>query len=87
MTFSGILVFDALDNSQAVTYVIGSCCLCDQMMKCNPHRVPSTRVKSGVREPICAQCIGEMNVLLKERNQPLIEIFADAYDAIPAEEL
>jgi hypothetical protein len=70
-------------------YVLATspCIGCGRIFSYNPHRVPSTSVVTGKREPICQDCIHRFNLLRAERDMPPIEIAPDAYDAIPENEL
>ena len=66
--------------------VMAPCCVCGNVVGCNPHRVPSIRI-NGVREPICRDCVEKYNPERIRRGLEPITIHPDAYDGIPEEEL
>lgn len=69
-------------------YVIchGTCCACGNVMGFNPLRVPSIRI-DGVKQPVCATCMGWLNDNRVAKGLAPVAIAPDAYEAIPEEAL
>jgi hypothetical protein len=70
-----------------VVMALGTCIACGTLFHFNPHTVPSTRVFTGDREPICSRCFDQVNELRVARGQEPFPRAADAYAAIPEAEL
>ena len=66
--------------------VFGSCVGCGKTFAYNPHRVPSIKVK-GIREPLCRNCVEEVNPLRLKKGLPKIYIHPEAYEPIHESEL
>jgi hypothetical protein len=62
------------------------CLQCGRPFSFNPLKVPSYRV-NGVREPICEECMNDLNVQRKALGLDPFPIAPDAYAAIPETEL
>jgi hypothetical protein len=63
--------------------MMGHCVVCKGAMTFNPHKVPSTALLTGKREPICRGCIEVINRQRAEKGLALWPIATDAYEAIP----
>jgi hypothetical protein len=61
-------------------HVYGACLVCKVPFFYNPLHVPSLEVE-GVREPICASCITQVNDDRRQRGLPPFVIHPDAYVA------
>jgi hypothetical protein len=53
----------------------------------NPHRVPSTSILTGKREPICEPCITLINGKMRAEGRPEWTVHKDAYEPIDESEL
>lgn len=60
--------------------VLGPCIRCKRPFVYSPTRVPSIRI-DGVRHPICATCVEEVNPLRIANGLPPINPLPGAYDA------
>ena len=62
------------------------CVACRQVFAYNPHKVPSVTVH-GHREPICEDCVNQVNpVRIANGLDPIVPL-PGAYEALPEEEL
>jgi hypothetical protein len=62
------------------------CIGCGRIFAYNPNRVPSLRV-NGQREPVCLDCVHQVNPMrVKNGLQPIIP-HRDAYEPLPEDEL
>jgi len=71
-------------------YAMGfsACFGCGRMFYYNPMRVPSfPDPKTGQREPICKECIAEVNQKRIATGREPFKINPDAYDPIEESEL
>lgn len=66
---------------------MGPCIACKRVFTFNPHKVPSTSVVTGEREPVCADCIVRWNGIRKERGMEPIVPLPGAYEPGPEDEL
>ena len=66
--------------------VFAPCIRCNNISGFNPRYVPSIRI-NGVREPICRECIPEVNEMRKEAGTEPIVPHPDAYEPIDEHEL
>lgn len=67
--------------------VIGPCIVCGQVFAYNPHRVPSTSLLTGKREPVCENCMVRINAKRHTMGLAPHEILEGAYEPLPEEEL
>jgi len=68
-------------------YVIvqGQCLLCKKLFAFNPKWVPSFRVpEHGEKQPVCRECMDEVNEARRNNGVPPFKIHANAYE--PADE-
>lgn len=63
------------------------CLLCGKVFGYNPHKVPSSSALTGTREPVCAGCMGRMNVKRRELGLEPFPIEPDAYEPCDEQEL
>ena len=63
-------------------WAIGDCFRCHQTFSFNPDKVPSIRI-NGIREPICEDCIIQVNPLRKARGLAEIVPLPGAYEPGP----
>lgn len=63
------------------------CIVCHQVFSYNPHRVPSTSVVTGTREPVCRDCMNRINERRKEKGLAPFPILSDAYEPLDEREL
>lgn len=63
--------------------MFGMCYVCQEMIRFNPHKVPSLMV-NGSRQAICRTCAEKWNEMHPENARPIQE---GAYDYFPEEEL
>jgi hypothetical protein len=68
-------------------YAMGACICCKGIFSFNPHRVPSTSVITGSKEPICFRCITIINENKAKSGMPLWPVHPDAYEPLPESEL
>lgn len=68
-------------------YAMGACVSCLQVFSFNPLRVPSSRVLTGKREPICPGCFERLNALRIARGDLPWELLPGAYEACDESEL
>jgi hypothetical protein len=66
---------------------IGPCVCCQRVFAFHPHRVPSTDVFTGTREPICETCMAAVNAKCIARGLPPHEILPGAYEPLPESDL
>jgi hypothetical protein len=62
--------------------VVGTCGQCKNIFSFNPNKVPSLK-----NIPFCRACVDAANPLREKNGLPPILYAADAYEAIPEEEL
>ena len=62
--------------------MVGTCGACKKIFSFNPNKVPSLN-----NIPFCKECIDKANPIRKANGLPEIRYAADAYAAIPEEEL
>lgn len=67
--------------------IIGPCICCGQIFSYNPHYVPSTRIFTGEREPVCENCMRGINARRVAKDLEPFPIHPEAYEPIAAEEL
>lgn len=67
--------------------VMGTCITCGALFSFNPHHVPSTRVFTGQREPVCPGCMEKVNQRRIQRGLEPFPIHPQAYEAASEEEL
>ena len=67
-------------------FMTGLCITCGKMMSFNPHKVPSLRVK-GEREPVCIDCVNQINTNRQAEGKLPNPIPKDAYEPMLEEEL
>ena len=65
---------------------MGRCVSCSRIFGFNPHKVPSIRL-NGVREPVCQDCVKDLNAVRVTRGMPAWEIHPDAYEPVDENEL
>lgn len=63
------------------------CLVCHQVFSYHPHKVPSHRDASGVKQPICQNCMNLVNTKRKEKGLEPFPILPGAYEPCPEEEL
>lgn len=69
-------------------FCVGACCGCGALFTFNPLRVPSAvHPKTGVREPICKDCVERANPIRVQNGLPPIVPHDDAYSFANEEEL
>jgi len=69
-------------------FVTSECCGCNRIFSYNPLRVPSIKSPyTGEKEPICWECVQQVNPRRIKNGLPPIEPFPDAYDPIDESEL
>jgi hypothetical protein len=59
--------------------LIAECFACGRLMTCNPNRVPSVQ-----NQPICKECMEEVNRLRVEAGMETFFVPDDAYEPTPA---
>jgi len=62
-------------------FMSGSCWTCGGLFTFNPVTVPSIRDGSGVRQPICRNCIELANRIRMDKGMDPIPVPDDAYEA------
>ena len=67
--------------------MIGICFRCGHRFSFNPMRVPSFKDYAGVRQPVCATCIAQVNIQRMDNGLDAFIIPADAYEACDENEL
>jgi len=65
-------------------FVTSACGSCGHLFSYHPNRVPSLRDASGVRQPICVNCIAQANIVRKKNGLDPIVPLPGAYE--PADE-
>lgn len=66
---------------------IGNCYACGQLFTFNPMKVPSTKDKDEVRQPVCASCLIKWNASRVENGLPAIPALSGAYEPCDENEL
>ena len=66
---------------------MGVCIACGGVFTFNPYHVPSTRIFTGRREPVCRDCMEKANAKRVARGQEPFPIHPQAYEAASEEEL
>lgn len=62
-----------------VAIMIGQCVACNDMIRFNPHKVPSLMIRNK-REPICRACAEMWNDMHPEIARPILEGAYDFFD-------
>lgn len=70
----------------AFVTMTSACANCGALFSYNPVRVPSVRIR-GSREPVCSECMAELNRKRGAAGLAPIAIAADAYDAVDEQEV
>jgi hypothetical protein len=65
---------------------MGRCINCSRIFGFNPHKVPSIRL-NGTKEPICRDCIKDLNAVRVAHGVPEWTIHPDAYEPVDENEL
>jgi hypothetical protein len=65
--------------------VTGPCWSCGRIFTFSPTKVPSHRDENGVRQPVCAMCMEQVNAKRVEMGLPPHPVRAGAYE--PDEEV
>ena len=69
-------------------FVTSECFGCNRLFCYNPLRVPSIKSPyTGVKEPICFECVQRVNPMRIKNGLPPIKPFRDAYDPVDESEL
>jgi hypothetical protein len=68
-------------------YVTGCCGCCQSVFNFNPLRVPSHKLGTIYKQPICEACMTLVNEKRKAAGLEPFEIAADAYEPIDEREL
>jgi hypothetical protein len=68
-------------------FMTGNCWVCRKLFTFNPVRVPSIRDGSGVRQPICRNCIEMANRVRVIKGMEPFPVPGDAYEACDEAEL
>lgn len=69
-------------------FCLGTCIGCNRPFTFNPLRVPSlVHPKTGVREPVCQDCVNRVNPQRIANGLPPIVPHPDAYTEVNEEEL
>lgn len=63
------------------------CAVCGTVFPFNPHKVPSTTIFTGEREPVCAACMYSINSKREGMGLEPFPINPEAYSPCPEEEL
>jgi hypothetical protein len=63
-------------------FCVGACISCGSVFSFNPDRVPSSSALTGVREPICQDCMARINQVRAGNGLPAFEILPDAYEPV-----
>ena len=65
----------------------GTCYCCGRIFYFNPVRVPSARDQNGEKQPVCKNCILEVNRRKAEMGLPEFVVPDDAYEPVNEMEL
>jgi len=68
-------------------FISGNCWTCGGLFTFNPVRVPSITDGSGVRQPICRNCIELANRMRMDKGMEPFPVPVDAYEACDENEL
>ncbi len=63
------------------------CYCCRRPFGFNPHRVPSFVSPAGRREPVCPDCMDQINARRAQMGLPPHRVLPGAYDPLPEAEL
>lgn len=63
------------------------CVCCRTLFSYNPNHVPSTKLFSGVREPVCKPCMTAVNAKRQAGGREPFRIHPQAYEPEPESEL
>lgn len=70
-----------------VAFLMCTCYFCGRFFGCNPNRVPSTKDKDGVKQPVCRFCVEKWNAMRKEAGMSPIPPLVGAYEPCDENEL
>jgi hypothetical protein len=59
---------------------MGGCYICGLFFEFNVDLVPSVPDSQGILQPICEECIKELNIERKKMGNPPFEILPGAYE-------
>ena len=63
-----------------VVFLMTTCFYCDRLFGCNPNKVPSTKDKDGIKQPVCSTCVKWWNTLREREGLPAIPPLPGAYE-------
>lgn len=64
-----------------ISIAFPTCCVCSRMFRCNPDRVPAVYNPQTLKaDPICQNCVREMNPVREKLGLPQIIPLPGAYD-------
>jgi predicted CXXCH cytochrome family protein len=63
-----------------VGFAMGDCVVCHRTFTFNPHKVPSTRIVTGTREPVCMSCMTKINNRRRQMGKEPFKIMPGAYE-------
>lgn len=67
-------------------FIVGTCVGCGKMFSFHPNKVPSISI-TGVKEPICEDCVKRVNPIREAKGLSLITYSKDAYEVTDEQDI